>query len=203
MPILSSQISHFLGNHVRINLVFHHHLIIYGEKYLTIQKARIVISADNDNIQHMKIYIDADACPKAIKEILFKAAMRTSIATILVANNYLKVPKSAFIKSVQVEKGIDVADDYIAAQVEANDLVITADIPLADQVITKGAVALNPRGELYTEANIKERLGLRDHMSEVRASGVLTGGPKAMDAREIQQFANQLDRYLTKMKRQS
>lgn len=151
----------------------------------------------------MKIYVDADACPKAIKMILFKAAIRTQRPLILVANQILAVPNHTLIKAVQVAKGFDEADNYIADIVQANDLVITADIPLADKVITKNASALNPRGELYTKENIKQRLSMRHFMDSLRASGIETGGPKTLHQRDIQQFANILDRYLTKTERDS
>jgi len=145
----------------------------------------------------MKIYVDADACPKAIKEILYKAAIRKHLELILVANQALIVQRHPLIKTVRVSQGFDVADNYIAEKVAAADLVITADIPLADQVIDKNAIALNPRGELYTKANIKQRLTMRNFMDELRGSGVNTGGPKALSQRDIQQFANALDRHLT------
>ncbi len=144
----------------------------------------------------MKIYIDADACPKAIKEILIKAAIRTQRELILVANKPLNVARHALIKTVLVPSGFDVADDYIADVVEPHDLVITADIPLADKVIDKHAVALNPRGTLYTKENIKQRLSVRNFNEVLRSTGIQTGGPKVMSKQDIQQFANALDRYL-------
>lgn len=146
----------------------------------------------------MKIYIDADACPQPVKKILYKAAIRTNHQLILVANKSLYVPQDALIKVVRVMSGADVADDYIVEHVEAHDLVITADIPLADRVIDKQAVALNPRGEFYTKENIKERLSTRDFLQELRSSGVVTGGPKPLDQKDIRTFANALDRYLAK-----
>ena len=146
----------------------------------------------------MKIYIDADACPKAIKEILFKAANRHQIELLVVANNAIYIPRSQFIKFVQVELGPDIADDYIAGQVKENDLVITADIPLADRVISNNAFALNPRGELYTKANIKQVLSIRNFMQEVRDTGINTSGPKPLHQRDIQEFANSLDRFLAR-----
>ncbi len=146
----------------------------------------------------MKIYIDADACPKAIKEILIKAAIRTQCELILVANKPLNVARHPLIKTVLVSSGFDVADDYIAEAVAPNDLVITADIPLADKVIDKKAVALNPRGALYTKENIKQRLSVRNFNEVLRSTGVQTGGPKVMSKQDIQQFANALDRYLAK-----
>ena len=146
----------------------------------------------------MKIYIDADACPKPIKEILIKAAIRTQCELIMVANKALFVAPHPLIRTVVVSKGFDIADDYIADVVEAHDLVITADIPLADKVIDKHAVALNPRGMLYTKENIKQRLSLRNFKEELRSTGIHTGGPKVMSPQDIQQFANALDRYLSK-----
>ena len=146
----------------------------------------------------MKIYIDADACPQAVKQILFKAAIRTNHQLILVANKSIYAPQDTLIKVVRVMSGADVADDYIAEHVEANDLVITADIPLADRVIDKNAVALNPRGEFYTKENIKERLSTRDFLHDLRSSGVVTGSPKPLDQKNIRTFANALDRYLAK-----
>ncbi len=146
----------------------------------------------------MKIYVDADACPQAVKQILFKAAVRTNHQLILVANQSLFAPRDLLIKVVRVMSGADMADHYIAEHVHADDLVITADIPLADRVIDKHAVALNPRGEFYTKENIKERLSTRDFLHDLRSSGVNTGGPKALDQKDIRAFANALDRYLTK-----
>ncbi|MDG6778120.1 YaiI/YqxD family protein [Thiomicrorhabdus sp. zzn3] len=143
-----------------------------------------------------KIWVDADACPVVIKEILFKAAQRTQTPLTLVANHAIRVPPSKLIQFRQVEGGFDVADNWIVQQCEANDLVITADIPLASEVIAKGALALNPRGELYTESNIRARLNMRDFMESLRSSGVQTGGPDALSQRDRQAFANQLDRWL-------
>ena len=143
-----------------------------------------------------KIWVDADACPKVIKEILFRAADRVEIPVTLVANQQITVPGSPHIRSIQVASGYDVADNYIVQQVEAGDLVITADIPLADEVITKGGLALNPRGELYTRENIRQRLNMRDFMETMRASGMDTGGPPAFSQADRMAFANQLDRLL-------
>ncbi len=148
----------------------------------------------------MKIWVDADACPAVIKEVLYKAAKRVNIEMILVANRHIRVPRSAFIRAVQVGKGQDVADNEIAKKVTSGDLVITADIPLAARIVEKGAMGLNPRGELYTEENIKERLSTRDFMDNLRSSGIETGGPSAMGASDKQTFANSLDRILTKYK---
>jgi uncharacterized protein YaiI (UPF0178 family) len=149
----------------------------------------------------MKIWVDADACPVVIKEILFKAANRTKIATTLVANHYVRIPPSPFINFMQVSSGFDVADDEIVKRIEANDLVITSDIPLADEVIDKSGIALSPRGELYTKENIKSRLNIRDFMDTMRASGVQTGGPPALNQTDRQNFANHLDRIITQCKK--
>lgn len=146
----------------------------------------------------MKIWVDADACPYVIKEILFRAANRVAIPVTLVANHFVRVPPSPHIKSIQVESGFDVADNYIVQQAEAGDLVITADIPLADELITKGAHALNPRGELYTKDTIKQRLQMRDFMETMRSSGVQTGGPAPLNQTDRQNFANKLDAMLAK-----
>jgi uncharacterized protein YaiI (UPF0178 family) len=146
----------------------------------------------------MNIWVDADACPKWIKEILFRASLRTRTPLILVANQYLSVPPSAFIKVVRVGAGFDVADNYIVEHLQAGDLVITADIPLADGVITKKGFALNPRGELYTESNIKLRLSVRNLSENLRSTGVRVGGPSILSKKEIQAFANALDQFLTR-----
>ena len=148
----------------------------------------------------MKIWIDADACPVVIKEILFKAAHRTKTECTLVANQFIKTPPSPFIKAVQVKAGFDVADNEIVKAAEAGDLVITSDIPLASEVIDKGALALSPRGELFTSENIKGRLNIRDFMDTMRASGEHGGGPPPLGLADRQKFANQLDRLLTKAK---
>ena len=144
----------------------------------------------------MKIWVDADACPVVIKEILFRAAERVQIPVTLVANQPIRVPPSRFVRSVQVAAGFDVADNEIVARLDPGDLVITADIPLAAEVIEKGGHALNPRGELYSADTIRSRLDVRDFMETLRASGVDTGGPPALHARDRQAFANQLDRFL-------
>lgn len=146
----------------------------------------------------MKVLIDADACPKTIKEILFKASMRLSLSMILVANKIMHFPRTPYIRFVQVGHGFDVADQKIVDLVEPNDLVITADIPLADLVIQKGGFALNPRGEFYTPDSIKERLAVRHLMEELRSTGQISGGPPPMGKVEQQKFANALDRFLTK-----
>jgi len=146
----------------------------------------------------MKIWVDADACPVVIKEILFRAAERTRIETILVANQPMRVPPSKIISALQVPSGFDVADDEIVKRVASGDVVITSDIPLAAEVIEKGALALSPRGELLTRANIKARLNMRDFLDTLRASGEHTGGPAAMTQADRKAFADQLDRLLSK-----
>lgn len=146
----------------------------------------------------MKIWVDADACPVVIKEILFRAAIRAEITTTLVANQFLRTPASAFIKTMQVASGFDVADNHIVVEMEAGDLIITADIPLAAQVVEKGGIALNPRGELYTDANIKERLAMRNLMEELRSNGVDISGPNAFNQGDRQAFAAALDKLITK-----
>ncbi|HEU4708175.1 MAG TPA: YaiI/YqxD family protein [Methylophilaceae bacterium] len=144
----------------------------------------------------MRIWVDADACPVVIKEILFRAAERTKIETILVANKMLRVPPSPYIRARQVPGGFDVADNEIVLKTEPGDLVITADIPLAAQIVEKGAHALNPRGEMYTPHNIKERLAMRNFMEGLRSSGVESGGPNAMNNSDRQAFAAALDKFL-------
>ena len=146
----------------------------------------------------MKIWVDADACPVVIKDILFKAAERRKIELILVANQYLKTPPSKYIRAVQVPAGFDVADNEIVRQVSAGDLVITSDIPLADEVISKDGAALSPRGEMFTKDNIKARLNVRDFMETMRSSGIQTGGPPSFNQQDRKAFSDQLDRWLTK-----
>ncbi len=146
----------------------------------------------------MKILIDADACPKVIKEILFRAAERQQLQTLLVANKLLHCPPSSYIRAMQVPAGFDVADNKIVEMTEKGDLIITADIPLAAEVIAKGGHVLSPRGELYTKDSIRERLAMRDFMEVLRSSGVETGGPAALNQRDRQTFANQLDKLLAR-----
>lgn len=146
----------------------------------------------------MNIWVDADACPGVIKDIVFRAAERTKIPAIFVANQFLRLPPSPYARSIQVPKGFDVADNHIVESAQAGDLVITADIPLAAEIIAKHAHALNPRGELYTSENIRELLNMRDFMDTMRASGVQTGGPPAFSKADAQAFANQLDRLLAR-----
>ena len=142
------------------------------------------------------IWVDADACPRVIREILYRAVQRKGLRLILVANQPLDTPRSRWIRSVQVGAGFDVADNYIVQQMKPGDLVITADIPLAAEVIELGGLALNPRGELYTKGNIRERLNMRDFMESLRSSGVPTGGPPAFSQADRRAFANRLDRLL-------
>ncbi len=146
----------------------------------------------------MHVWVDADACPGPVKEILFRAAERLGVETTLVANHWMSVPNSKFIRLLQVEAGFDVADDRIAESAEPGDLVITGDIPLAARVVEGGAVALNPRGTLYEKESIREHLSRRDFMEELRSTGTVTGGPSPLGKGHIQTFANALDRYLTR-----
>ena len=146
----------------------------------------------------MHIWVDADACPGVIKEILYRAAERLRIGLTLVANRPLRAPASPYIRTLQVPRGFDVADNEIAARVESGDLVITADIPLASDVLARGAHAIDPRGELFSTDTIRERLQMRHFMDELRASGVQTGGPPALDHADRKRFADQLDRFLSR-----
>lgn len=146
----------------------------------------------------MKIWVDADACPVVIKEILFRAAERVQIPVTLVANQNLQIPNSRFVSMLRVESGFDKADTEIEKRVAGGDLVITADIPLAADVLAKGGFVLSPRGEQYTKETIGARLNIRDFMDTMRASGVNSGGPPALNQRDRQQFANQLDRLLAR-----
>ena len=148
-----------------------------------------------------QILVDADACPVAIKEILFRAAEREQVSVTLVANQYLRTPPSRYVRAVQVPGGFDVADHEIVRRVAVGDLVVTQDIPLAALVIEKGALALDPRGELHTPDTIAQRLSMRNFMDELRGAGVDTGGHAAFHARDKQAFANQLDRWLAQRRR--
>jgi uncharacterized protein YaiI (UPF0178 family) len=150
----------------------------------------------------MNIWVDADACPAVVKDILYRAAERARVPLTLVANKPLRTPPSPFIRTLQVPRGFDVADNEIARRVEPGDLVITADIPLAAQVIERGGHALDPRGELFSPETIRERLTMRDFMDELRASGVQTGGPPPLAHGDRQRFANQLDRLLARAGRE-
>lgn len=148
----------------------------------------------------MNIWVDGDACPKPIKEIIFKAAIRTKISAIFVANHFISIPQSPFIKRILVTAGFDVADSEIISQIAAGDLLVTADIPLANEAVMKKAIALNPRGSLYTENNIKQTLAMRDFHSTLRDSGLIQGGASKISATDIRKFANQLDNILNKAK---
>lgn len=148
----------------------------------------------------ISIWVDADACPKVIREILFRAAVRNQCPLILVANHVLPVPESDLITYRQVPQGFDVADNYIVQQVLENDLVITSDIPLAAEVVEKGAGVISPRGEQFTRNNIRQRLNMRDFMETMRSTGEVTGGPPSLGDRDKQAFANALDRYLARYK---
>lgn len=147
----------------------------------------------------MMIWIDADACPKVIKEVIYKAATRLQLKVCLVANSSMFIPPGPLFSLVRVEKGADVADQYIVEHVCENDVVITADIPLADLVVQKKGIAINVRGELYTEENIRERLSVRDFMKELRDSGLDTGGPASFGPKDKENFTNSLNRILTKL----
>ena len=148
----------------------------------------------------MNIWVDADACPVVIKEILFKASERTETPLILVANRFIQTPPSKYISSVQVPSGFDVADNEIVRRAEEGDLVVTSDIPLADEVLDKGALALSPRGERFTKENIKPRLNMRDFLETMRSSGLQTGGPPSLNQADRKAFADGLDRWLSKRK---
>jgi len=158
-------------------------------------------SQQYQTLRFKMIYVDADACPVQIREILYRAADRAAIDTVFVANHYIKHPPSVHIKTLQVEKGFDVADNEIVKRIEAGQLVITSDIPLASESIDKGASAITPSGEALTAANVKSRLNIRDFMDTMRASVVQTGGPKAMSQKEKQDFANALDRWIASRKK--
>ena len=145
----------------------------------------------------MKIWIDADACPGAVKEIVFRAAERLGIQAVVVANQVIRVPDSPLISTVVVSKNFDAADDHIAAEASAADVVITADVPLASRVVSAGSVAIDPRGEVYDEENIGERLSARNLMNELRSGGLVQGGPREMEATDTHKFASALDRELT------
>lgn len=149
--------------------------------------------------QSARIWVDADACPKALREIILKAAKRVAVKAIFVANHNLGIPITSYSSFVQVSSGFDVADDYIAEQISAGELLISNDIPLADQAITVGALVINMRGEELTTANIKSRLNLRDFMDTMRSSGVQTGGPPPLSQRDRANFANALDRFLARL----
>lgn len=161
--------------------------------------ATVASSTSYSTQNTMHIWVDADACPGVIKEILFRAAQRTQITTTLVANKLLRVPPSPFIRALQVSAGFDVADNHIVQEMQMGDLVITADIPLAAQVIERGGHALNPRGEFYTTDNISQRLTMRNFMEELRGSGVDISGPPTFSQGDRKAFAAQLDRFLSRL----
>ncbi len=146
----------------------------------------------------MKIWVDADACPRAVKDILFRVAERTEISVTFVANQRIRLPESPFIDLIQVGQGLDIADDEIANKCEAGDLIITADIPLAARVVEKGALALDPRGTMYDKTNIGQILDMRNFMDTLRGSGVETSGPDSFGQRERMKFANELDRFIAR-----
>ena len=146
----------------------------------------------------VSIWVDADACPKVVRDILFRAAQRVSVPLTLVANHALPIPNSPLIRCLQLPQGFDVADNLIVQQVRENDLVITSDIPLAAEVIEKGALVISSRGERYTRNNVRQRLNMRDFMETMRSSGEVTGGPPPLGPKDKQAFANALDRYLAR-----
>jgi uncharacterized protein YaiI (UPF0178 family) len=148
----------------------------------------------------MNIWVDADACPVAIKEILFRAAEREKVSVTFVANQFVKAPPSKYTNTIQVKPGFDIADNEIVKQMNPGDLVVTSDIPLADEVITSEGYALSPRGELFTSENIKQRLNMRDFMDTLRGSGIHSGGPSPLSSGDRQNFANHLDRLLRSVK---
>mgnify|MGYP003124855689 CR=1 FL=1 len=149
----------------------------------------------------MMMWLDGDACPKPIKDVLCRAATRTEILLMIVSNHFFTTPPSPFIKKQLVGAGFDVADDYIVEHINVGDLLITADIPLADAAISKGCTVINPRGELYTEHNIKQHLAHRNMNESLRSTGMLSGGPAKLGAKQIQQFSNNLDRFLAKKRK--
>jgi uncharacterized protein YaiI (UPF0178 family) len=152
-------------------------------------------------MEGIRVWVDADACPAAVKDVLYRAAERVKAELTLVANKPIRVPRSPHIKMVRVGAGFDVADHWIADRVAPGDLVVTADIPLAADVVRAGGVALNPRGTLYTEDNIDDHLAQRDLLDQLRSDGMVSGGPSAMSARHVQHFANALDRFLARCRR--
>ncbi|MCP5150308.1 MAG: YaiI/YqxD family protein [Ectothiorhodospiraceae bacterium] len=148
-----------------------------------------------------RIWVDADACPRPIKEILFRAAVRVGVRVTLVANHPLRTPATPLVDAIQVASGFDVADEQIVASLAAGDLVITSDVPLAAAAVERGALALTPRGDLLDAENVRERLAMRDIMDELRGTGVMTGGPPPLAASDRQSFANRLDAYLARVAR--
>jgi len=146
----------------------------------------------------MRVWVDADACPRPVKEVVFRASERRGVRVTLVANRSMHVPRSELVDLIVVPQGFDVADERIVDELSSGDLVVTADVPLAAAVLERGGHAVNPRGEMYTEENIGERLSVRDFMDELRSTGVETGGPAAFGKKDVQAFSNQLDRFLTR-----
>lgn len=146
------------------------------------------------------LWVDADACPKSVKEIIYRASFRLQLQVLIVANSYMQVPPGTLVRSIQVDAGADEADNYIVQEVRPQDIVITADIPLAARVVEKGSVAIDHRGDRYTEDNVRERLSMRDFMKDVRDSGVITGGPAPFGPKDVERFANSLNMLLSKIK---
>lgn len=161
----------------------------------------VKVNSEKDKDIIVKIWIDADGCPVAVREIIYRAAKRKEIETVLVANRVIDAPSSKWLSSIVVSSGADVADDWIAQRVEPQDIVITADIPLAARVVESGATGIGHRGQLYTEENVRERLSMRDFMHDLREMGVQTGGPSSFGPRDKQKFANALDKLLTARQR--
>lgn len=145
------------------------------------------------------LWIDADACPKTVREVVYRAAHRLNFKVVVVSNSYLTIPQSPLIRAIQVDQGSDVADDYVVENSTAGDIVITSDIPLAARVVEKGSIAIDHRGEEYTEENVRERLSVRDFMKDIRDSGVITGGPAPYGPKDLEHFTNALNRLLTKL----
>lgn len=183
------------GAHFQIN--YHRSIITTEAGFVCAIQTLIIPATILLKPDEMKIWIDADACPVVIKDILFRAAQRTGIQLTLVANQVIKIPPSRYIRSIQVASGYDAADNEIVKRIDPGDLVITGDIPLAAEVIENKALALNPRGELYTADNISNRLMMRDFMDSLRASGVDTGGPPPLSKADRKAFADQLDKLLS------
>ncbi len=157
---------------------------------------------ETDAAPTVRIWVDADACPSEIREIIFRAARRLSIETILVANGKIRVPKSAFIRAIAVPHGADVADDKIMEMLAPGDIVVTGDIPLASRVVAESAIAIGTRGELYDDSSVHERLAARDLMEQFRSAGISTRGPQPLNSKDVQAFANVLDRTLTRLRRE-
>lgn len=166
------------------------------KNYERVEKEQNSVIDEERQKTKMRVWVDADACPKTIKEILFRAAKRTQTIIILVSNQPLYVPTSPYIQKIVVPSGFDVADTKIVESMKKGDLVITADIPLAHRVVEKGGVAIDPRGDVYTKNNVKQRLSIRNLNAELRGAGMLTGGPSGLSKKEVLAFANALDKFL-------